>query len=63
MSAKQVTLTVEKECNKVVKYATDDETALVTNVYLSKTFATPMPKAITITIAAAVSPAIAPATA
>ena len=43
---KKVTLTQAKVCGKVVKYETDEEDALISNVYLSKKYADEMPESI-----------------
>ena len=42
----------DKECKGSVRYATDDEDAPVRNIYLSRSFAKPMPEKITVTIQA-----------
>lgn len=40
----------EKDCKGSVKYSTDDAKAVVTNVYVDRSFASPMPDTITITV-------------
>ena len=50
--AQTVTLTKDKECKGSVRYATADFEAVVSNVYLSRSFARPMPDSITVTIRA-----------
>lgn len=45
-----VRLVEEKPCKGSVRYGTNDPDAPISNIYLSRAFANPMPKAITITI-------------
>lgn len=49
--AESVEMKSDKECKGSVRYATADPDAVVTNVYLSRKFANPMPKSITVTVA------------
>ena len=47
-----IEMSPDKECKGSVRYATDDEDAPVRNIYLSRSFAKPMPEKITVTIQA-----------
>ena len=50
MAKVTIKMAVEKVCKNSVRYATKDEKAVATNIYVSKTFADPMPEQVTITI-------------
>lgn len=50
--SKTITLTKDKDCKGSIRYATADEKAVVTNVYLSRSFADKMPDSIEVTIKA-----------
>lgn len=45
-----VRLTQAKECKGSIRYETQDAKAVISNVYLSRTFADPMPESIDISI-------------
>lgn len=45
-----VRMVSEKPCKGSVRYVAGDEKAMVTNAYLSRRFANPMPQAITVTV-------------
>ena len=47
-----VVLTKDKDCKGSVRYATDDFEAPVSNLYLNRSFAKPMPDTIEVTIKA-----------
>jgi hypothetical protein len=49
-----ITLQRDKECKGSIRYATSEEGAVITNVYLSRTAYNPMPAAITLTVQVAV---------
>jgi len=45
-----IILKAAKQCKGSVRYETADPTAVITNVYLDRAFANPMPDAIEVTI-------------
>ena len=50
MATVKIKMLVEKVCKGSVRYASADDTAVATNVYVSKTLADPMPQEILLTI-------------
>ncbi|HUW33306.1 MAG TPA: hypothetical protein VM223_16985 [Planctomycetota bacterium] len=50
MAKVQIKMLVEKVCKGSVRYASADDTAVATNLYVSKTLADPMPQEILVTI-------------
>lgn len=52
MAEKTVVLRPDKQCKGSVRYATDDDKSPVRSIYVERSFADPMPEAVTVTIAA-----------
>lgn len=48
----EITMKKVKDCKHVVRYEATNQDAQVSNVYLSKTFARPMPETIVVTVRA-----------
>ena len=49
-TAARVVLHRDKDCKGSIRYVTEDDKAPVSNVYLSRTFADPMPQTIAVTV-------------